>query len=174
MSLKDELVKAGLVSAKQARQVAHRERVARQQPGAQPGAARAQQEAEARAEQARQEREAQRARDQQLARDQQARQAEHEREIQERARSQAQIDAALRDGRLERWQGGRAYYFTDGTRIEFVSVSDDAARRLQEGTAAIVRSGDPGAPYTLLNAAQALRLRELAPERVVTLHPRLT
>lgn len=170
MSLKDELVKAGLVSAKQARQVAHKERVERKQSGGE----RAQQEAEARAQEARREREAQRARDQQLAREQQARQAEHEREIQERERSQAQLDAALRDGRLEHWQGGRTYYFTDGARIESLSVSDDAARRLQEGTAAIVRSGDPGAPYTLLNAAQALRLRELAPERVVTLHPRQT
>ncbi len=171
MSLKDELVKAGLVSAKQARQVAHRERVERKQSGQQPGAAPAQDEAAARAEEVRREREAQRARDQQLAREQQARQAEREREIQERERRTAQLEAALRDGRIENWQGARTYYFTDGARIESLSVSDDMARRLQEGTAAIVRSDAPAAPYAPLNAAQALRLRELAPERVVTLHP---
>ena len=168
MSLKDQMVKAGLVSAKQARQVAHRERVERKQSGESA----AQLEAEARAEEVRREQEAQRVRDRQLAREQQAQQVERERQIQERERRQAQLDAALRDGRIEHWQGMRTYYFTDGIRIESLSVSDDAARRLQVGTAAIVRTDAPGAPYTLLNVAQAARLQELAPERVVMLHPR--
>jgi len=168
MSLKDQLVKAGLVSAKQARQVAHRERVERKQSGETS----AQLEAEALAEEVRREREAQRVTDQQLAREQQVQHVERERQVQERERRQARIESALRDGRIEHWQGARAYYFTDGTRIESLSVSDDVARRLQEGTAAIVRSETPGAPYTLLHAAHAARLQELAPERVVTLHPR--
>ncbi len=164
MSLKDQLVKAGLVSAKQARQAEHRERVEHKQSDQAPRAA------PAGAEEVRREQEAQRERDRLLNRERLAQQAEQERRAQERDRRHAWIEAAFREGRIEHWSGVRGYCFTDGTRIESLAVSDDAARRLQEGRAAIVRTEDPRAPYTLLHAAQALRLMEVAPERIVTLH----
>ena len=166
MSLKDQMVKAGLVSGKQARQVAHSARVERSAHGTDE----AQRAAQARAEEVRREQEAQRGRDRALNRERQENQAEQEHLAQERDRRQALVAGALRDGRIENWGGIRTYCFTDGARIESLGVSDDAARLLQEGRAAIVRTDDPRAPYTLLNAAQALRLKAVVPERIVTLH----
>jgi uncharacterized protein YaiL (DUF2058 family) len=166
MSLKDQMVKAGLVSAKQARQAAHAERVERKTSGGEES----ERAARARAEEARREQEAARQRDRALSLDRQGKQAEQEHAAQERDRHQAAVAAALRDGKVEHWSGNRAYYFSDGTRIERLDVSDDTQRRLQEGRVAIVRTGEPQTPYTLLHAAQALRLGEVEPNRIVTLH----
>jgi len=166
MDLKDQLVKAGLVSAKQARQTAHQERVERKQDRG----ADAKREAQARAEEVLRQKEEQRVRDQALNRERLAQQAEGEREAQAGQRRQAQIESALRDGRIESWSGLRSYYFQDGTRLELLQVSDEVARMLQDGKAAIVRTFDPRAPYTVLQAGPAQRLREAAPERIVTLH----
>ena len=166
MDLKEQLLKAGLVSQKQARQAAHRDRVVRKQDGGES----AQREAETRAEEARRQKEADRVRDQEIARQQAAKQAERELALKEQAHRQSAIDAALREGRIENWNGNRTYYFVDGTRIESLQVSETAANLMQDGRAAIVRSGDPRAPYMLINSAGAVRLKEADAGRIVTFH----
>jgi|SRR5579863_4241040 len=166
-NLKDQLVKAGLVSQKQARQAGHKERVDRKQDGG----TEAERAAQARTEEARRQMEAQRERDREQARQQQAEQAAREQELQAQARRQSGIDAAFREGRIESWGGARTYSFTDGTRIESLGLSDTAARLLADGKAAIVRTQDPTAPYTLLAAGSAQRLRDADPARIVVLHP---
>jgi hypothetical protein len=169
MNLKDQMVKAGLVSAKQARRTAHQERVDRTQHGAGPAEHLSREISEA----AQREEEAQRAKDLELNLARQADAAKREHQAQERDRRQAQIDSALRDGRIQGGFGNRTYCFTDGTRIESLAVSDETSRQISEGKIAIIRSGDAAQPYRLLKAAQALRLIELAPERIVTLHAAL-
>ena len=166
MDLKDQLVKAGLVSAKQARQTAHKERVARKQDAG----ADAEREAQARAQEALRQKEAQRLRDQALNRERLAQQADHDRQAQAEQHRHAQIEGALREGRLDSWGGLRTYFFQDGTRLELLQVSDEVSRLLGDGKVAIVRTLDSRAPYTVLRAAAAQKLREAAPERVVTLH----
>jgi uncharacterized protein YaiL (DUF2058 family) len=166
MDLKDQLVKAGLVSAKQARQTAHRERVERKQDAG----ADAQREVQARAEEAQRQKEAQRLRDQSLNRERLAQQAEHERHAQAEQHRHAQIEGALREGRVDSWSGARNYFFQVGPRLEVLQVSDEVARLLQDGKLAIIRTLDPRAPYTVLRAGPAQRLRDAAPGRIVTLH----
>lgn len=166
MSLKEAMVKAGLVTEKEARQAGHRERTERKQDRGDS----AQREAQARAEEARRQQQAQRSRDLDLNRGRQAGQAERESQARGQQLLQAQIDAALREGRIESWSGPRTYWFQDGNRLEALQVSADAARSLQEGKAAIARTLDLRSPYTVMKAGAARRLAELAPERVVTLH----
>jgi uncharacterized protein YaiL (DUF2058 family) len=115
--------------------------------------------------------EAQRERDRKAAAQRNAEHAAREQAVQAQARAAGLVESALREGKVEHWEGNRAYYFVArGTEIEFLNVSDDAARRLSEGKAAIVRTGDPKAPYTLLHAGHAQKLAGAAPERVVAWH----
>jgi len=166
MDLKEAMVKAGLVTEKEARQAGHKERVERKQDRGDS----ARREAQGRVEEARRQQQAQRSRDLELNRGRQGGQAERESQARAGQLRRAHIEAALRDGRIESWGGPRLYWFQDGSRLESLQVSPDAARSLQEGRAAIVRTLDLRAPYTLIRADAARRLAELAPERVVTLH----
>jgi uncharacterized protein YaiL (DUF2058 family) len=166
MSLKDQLVKAGLVSEQQARQSAHTERKKRKEPGG----AEDRVAAEARRQVVEREREAQRARDRELARGRQKELARRQEEAAARDSRHAQIEAAIRLGRIESWAGTRTYYFQVGSHLESLSVNDDAAKRLQEGRAAIVRTGDLRQPYMLLHSAQAMVVRQIESGRVVVLH----
>jgi uncharacterized protein YaiL (DUF2058 family) len=166
-TLKEQLLKAGLVSKKDAKRAGHERRVEAAQVGREEMERRAQAEREAAARQG----EENRRRDQQEAAARLAAQQEREQSLHAAERAAARIEAAFRDGRVEHWEGSRAYYFVaEGTRIEFLGVSDDTARRLAEGKLAIVRTGDSRAPYTVLLAGPALRLREAAPDRVVVCH----
>lgn len=166
-SLRDEMLKAGLVSKKDAKRAAHTQRVETKETGREEIERRAAEERAAIAKQA----EAQRERDREAAAKAKAEQDTREQALQGQARLAAQIDAAYREGRVEHWEGQRTYYFTIGEReIQFLTVSDDASRRLSEGKAAIVRGPDPKAPYTLLHAGAAEKLAEVAPDRIVTWH----
>jgi len=166
-SLRDQMLKAGLVSKKDAKRVAHSQRVETKETGREEMERRAAEERAAIARQA----EEQRERDRQTAAKLKAEQDAREQTIQAEVRVTAHIEGAMREGRLEHWEGNRAYYFVARDReIEFLSVSDDSARRLAEGKAAIVRTMDPKAPYTLLHAGGAQQLKEVAPERVVVWH----
>ncbi len=166
-TLKDQMLKAGLVSKKDAKRAAHSQRVETKQTGREEIERRAEAERAALALQVEQQREA----DRRLAAQRKTEQEAREQALQAELRAAAQIDAALRDGRIEHWEGNRSYYFiAQGQEIEFLGVSDDAARRLAEGKAAIVRTGDPRSPFTLLHAGAAQRLRELAPGRIAAWH----
>lgn len=166
-TLGDQMVKAGLVSKKDAKRAAHDRRVETKQVGREVLEHRAAQERAALAHQAAQEQE----RDRQAAARRQAEQDARGQARQAQARKAAQIEAALREGKLENWEGTRTYFFVArGKEIEFLNVTEDAARRLSEGKAAIVLTGDPRAPYTLLHAGAAQRLKDAAPERIVCWH----
>lgn len=166
-SLRDEMLKAGLVSKKDAKRAAHTQRVETKETGREEIERRAAAERAAIAKQV----EAQRELDRVAAAQAKAEQDAKEQAISAQARFTAQIESALREGRVEHWDGPRAYYFTVREReIEFLNVSDDASRRLSEGKAAIIRTPDPKAPYTLLHAGAAEKLAEVAPERIVCWH----
>jgi hypothetical protein len=166
MNLKDQMLKAGLVSKQDAKRAAHEQRVQGKHEGAEERERREQARREEREREARERREA----DQRLAEQRKAGQQEREQALAAQARRAAQLEAALREGRMSDWEGNRAFHFADGARVEQLSVNDEAARRLEDGRAAIVRSGDPLRPYTLLAAGAARKLAEVAPERVVVLH----
>jgi hypothetical protein len=166
-TLGDQMVKAGLVSKKDAKRAAHDRRVETKQVGRDELERRAAGERAAAARQA----EEQRRRDQQAAAHHKAEEESRDQVRQAQARKAALIEAALREGKLENWEGGRAYYFVArGKEIEFLNVTEDAARRLAEGKAAIVHTGDPRSPYILLHAGAAQRLKDVAPERIVCWH----
>ncbi|HEX7926894.1 MAG TPA: DUF2058 family protein [bacterium] len=166
-SLRDEMLKAGLVSKKDAKRAAHTQRVETKETGREEAERRAAEERAAIAKQA----EAQRIQDRETALKAHAEQSAKEQAAGAQARIAAQIESALREGKVEHWEGQRTYYFLAGEReLLFLNVSDDASRRLSEGKAAIVRSADSKSPYTLLHAGAAEKLAEVAPERIVTWH----
>ena len=165
-SLREQLVKAGLVSEKEAKASAHRERVkeARTRPearGKRPRGA---------ATEPRPEDEARKARDRKLNEGAKTRQGKKEQATQETQKGKSVLDRAFREGALEHWGGNRTFYFQDGTRIEFLRVSEEAARRLEAGTAAIVRHSPGAAHYTLLAAGAAKEVQAVSPETVVVLN----
>jgi uncharacterized protein YaiL (DUF2058 family) len=161
------MLKAGLVSKKDAKRAAHTQRVETKALGRDELERRAEQERAAAARQA----EEQRERDRQAAAKVKAEQDAREQVLQAQARAAAAIDAVTREGRVEHWEGSRSYYFiARDSEIEFLNVSDDASRRLAEGKAAIVRTLDAKSPYALLHPAAAQRLKDVAPERIVVWH----
>jgi uncharacterized protein len=166
-SLRDEMLKAGLVSKKDAKKAAHTQRVEIKETGREEIERRAAEERAAIAKQA----EAQRELDRVAAAKVKAEQEAKEQAISAQARFTAQIESVLREGRVEHWEGQRAYYFVVRDReVEFLNVSDDASRRLSEGKAAIIHTSDSKAPYALLHAGAAEKLAEVAPERIVAWH----
>ena len=165
-SLREQLVKAGLVSEKEAKASAHRQRVkeARTRPEARKNQPRGT------ATEQRPEEEARKARDRKLNEEAKTRQGKKEQAVQETQKGKSVLDRAFREGSLERWGGARTFYFQDGTRIEFLRVTEEAARRLEAGTAAIVRLSPGTAQYTLLAAGPAKEVRAVSPETVVVLN----
>lgn len=127
-NLRDQLLKAGLVSSKKARQAAHEERVHRKEAGKEGlEEERAAHEAEL------------------AAADEAKRLMDREREETRRLRAEEEARAnalvqRLASGRLRDALGGnrRWYFVTDTGRITFLDLNDDAMRKLQQGAAAIV------------------------------------
>ncbi len=166
--LREQMLKAGLISKKQARKAAHSERVADKQADPE---ARQQQARDARDE-VRREQQAQQQRDRQLATARKADEHRRQEEQQQRQRREAAWRKALQEGVLPNWAGKRTYYFQDGTSVDALSVSDEAARRLELGEAAIVRDPDPRSRFQLITSGAAARLAEVAPEAIVRWHRR--
>ena len=166
MSLKEQMLKAGLISESEARQATHKKRVDDKVAGRQQ---REQRAAAARRDVERQQ-ESAKARDQRLGRDHQARQAKSEQERQVGQRQESAVAAAYREGGIANWEGTRRYYYAVNGRIDFVMVSEEAGRKLEAGQAAIVASERNPARHILLAAGAARRLRDIAPERVVVCH----
>lgn len=163
--LKDQLLKAGLITEEQARQTAHKRRQENKQTGRE---ARERKKAEARRE-AESQREAKRQADRERGREREAARAGRERKQQEGQRRDSAVTRAMDEGRVPNWEGGRQYYFRDGDEVHFLQVSDQAARMLEAGKAAIVRGGGRGR-YTLLVSGSAKALLDSDPGRVVTFH----
>ena len=145
MSLRDQLLQAGLISKKQANEAERRQQhQERQQPSKRrhdvpperPAAPPAAQGAKA-------------ARDQALNRQQ------HEK-AEKKARL-AQIKQLIDQNRLPAVEGGESYNFVDGTKIRRIAVDASIRGRLTRGEIAIVRHAGG---YDLVPAAIAARIRE--------------
>jgi uncharacterized protein YaiL (DUF2058 family) len=164
-NLRDQLLKAGLITPDQAKRAGHEQRQDHKRLGREGKA----QQAEARREEARQQQRQRADADRRRGQDRQHAQEERERAQQQRQHRQALIERALREGQLARWEGARPYYFRDGKEVLFLMVNEETARLLEGGKAAIVRANGRGR-YALVQAGYALELAEVAPERLVTFH----
>lgn len=147
ISLRDQLLKAGLASERQSqdaeRQLRQQQRQRQQLPKGKRGVA---SESEVAAEQARL---AKAARDQELSR----RQRE---EANKRAR-RAQIEQLVEHNRLPRAQTDELYNFVDGNKIRRIPADASVRARISRGEIAIVRCNGR---YELLPADIAARIRE--------------
>jgi hypothetical protein len=145
MSLREQLLKAGLVTEKQAKQADRQQRQQqRQQPKPGKGAPPAKPAAAAHQAQA-----AKAARDQELNRRQQEKAAA-------KARS-AQVRQLVEQCRVPRVESDDYYNFVDGTKIRRIAVDANLRRRLLQGDLLIVRCEGS---YDLVPADAAARIRE--------------
>lgn len=147
MSLRDQLLQAGLVNEKQAKEAERRQQ--QQQQGRQklPKAQRAlPSEGQLAVQQAQQ---AKAARDQELNRQKQNK-------VERKARL-AQIRQLIEQTRLPKGEGGEYYNFVDGNKIRRIAVDAALRERLHRGEVAIARY-DAG--YEWVPAATATRIRE--------------
>ncbi len=147
MSLKDQLMKAGLADAKKAKKVAHEKRVEARDPLAETAAQLA---ARALAEKA----ERDRAMNKQLE--------------EEKARKalQAQIRQLIETQRVAR-SGDVAYQFTDAKKIKKLYVSAAQQAQLVKGLLGIVRLGEA---YELVPALVAEKIQDRDASHVVVLN----
>jgi uncharacterized protein YaiL (DUF2058 family) len=158
MSLRDQLLAAGLVSQKQARdadrQKQHQQR--QEQPKKKQQHAVAAPPAPVRPTAP----SAKVARDLALNRQQQ--------EKAQRKALIAQIKQLVEQNRLPPLESGDAYNFVDGSKIRRITVNADIRSRLTRGELAIVRNAGS---YDLVPTAVAERIRERDPQALVTLEP---
>ncbi|QSA98835.1 DUF2058 domain-containing protein [Methylococcus sp. EFPC2] len=154
-ALRDQLLKAGLVNEKQAKQAAkEKQKEAKRQHGQKPSA-------DAEQERLR----AQRAQAEKVERDRQLnqqRQADAERKA-----LQAQIRQLVEAHRVAKGESETPFNFADGGKVKRLYVSDPNRERIIKGLLAIVRleSG-----YELVPAEIADKLRARSPDSVVLQH----
>lgn len=150
-SLRDQLLKAGLVTEKQVKK-AEQQRRAPPKPKAERGLPNEQEIAaqRARAEKA--------ARDQALSRKQQ--------EKADKAARWAQVRQLIEQNRLPPVETEEQYRFTDGKTIKSVPATADMRQRLGRGELAIVRCDGR---YHVVSAATAERVRERVETAVIPL-----
>lgn len=163
--LRDQLLKAGLISPEQAKRAGHEKRQDNKRLGHEGKA----KQAAVRRDEVRQEQLQRAEQDRHRGQEHQRARQDSERSQQERQRRQALIERALREGALPRWEGPRPYYFRDGKDVLFLMVNEEAVRLLETGKAAIVRAEKRGR-FLLVLSGFALELAEGAPERVVAFH----
>ena len=152
-SLKDQLLKAGLADKKQARRAEHEKRQAKQR----------QAKGQAPADQV----------DVRAAREAQAersRALNAQREEQARARAlAAEVAQIIATNKISRENGDVPYQFTDQRKVQKIYVPKALIDPLARGQMGVVRAGQ-GKGYEVVPLETALRLRERAPEVVVSLH----
>ncbi len=157
MSLRDQLLAAGLVSQKQVRDA---ERQQQQQRHQQPKRKREAAPAPAPAPVRQSVPNAKVARDQALNRQQQ--------EKAQRKALLAQIKQLVEQNRLPPVEGGDSYNFVDGSKIRRIAVDASMRARLTRGEIGIVRHGGG---YDLIPLAVIERIRERDPHAVVAIGP---
>ncbi len=153
-SLRDQLLAAGLVSEKQAKQASQqqaRQFKARSMPTT---AEKLSAQAAAQAAKA--------ARDQELSRQQQQKA--------ERKARRAQVEQLVEQAALPKVDGDDFYSFVDDTKIRRLAVNATLRDQLMRGELAIVRYRGR---YALVPAAAAARIRERDEQAVVPLNPTL-
>lgn len=150
-SLRDQLLKAGLVDTQKAKQAKHdKHKQAKQQArsGAAPDAGK-QQTAQALAEKAERDRELNRQRAEKA----------------ERKALEAQIRQLIEANRLPKNDGDIAYHFTDGAKVRHLYVTAATQQQLVNGQLAVVKLHGR---YDIVPAAIADKIRERDAARVVT------
>jgi uncharacterized protein len=147
MSLRDQLLQAGLVNERQSkeaeRQLRQQQRERQQLPKDKRAMA---SQAELAAKQARL---AKAARDQDLSR--------RQKEQADKKARHAQIEQLIEQNRLPRAQTDERYNFVDGTKIRRIPADHAVRERLSRGEIAIVRRNGG---YELVSAETAARIRE--------------
>ncbi len=164
MSLRDELLKAGLVSADKAKKLESDTR--NQEYQRKKSKALSAEEAGRQAE-ARQRAEAEAARKRE-----QDRQLNQKREAEKQRREQAARARQLIDGhRLNEPEADVLYNFQDGRYVRSIRVTPPQRKALALGRLAIVRGDRNEFDFPLVPRETALKLAEFSPERVLLLHP---
>ncbi|KTB64275.1 DUF2058 domain-containing protein [Pseudomonas syringae] len=154
LSLRDQLLKAGLVNQKQAKQVGKEKQkeqrlVHKGQAQADDSQKRAAQEAQA--EKAR--------RDQELNRQQQEK-------VEQKART-AQVKQLIEVSRLPKLITEDYYNFVDDKKVKRISVNGMVRNKLSSGSLAIVHHGGG---YEIIPREAALKIQERDPRRIVLLN----
>ncbi|HEX4870631.1 MAG TPA: DUF2058 domain-containing protein [Moraxellaceae bacterium] len=150
MSLKDQLMKAGLADAKKARRAEHEKRQMAKDPDAETAEQLAARAMAGKAE-----------RDRELNRQQQ--------EEKERRAVAAQIRQLVERHRIARAGGDVSFQFTDGKKIKKLYVTAAQQTQLASGQVAIVRLGEG---YELVPTVVAEKLRQRDEAAVVLLNVR--
>lgn len=164
MSLRDELLKAGLVSADKVKKLESDAR--NQQHQSKKSKALAAEDAARQAE-ARRRAEAEAARKRE-----QDRQLNQKREAEKRRREQAARARQLIDGhRLNEAEAEQRYNFQDGRLVRSIRVTVAQRKALALGRLAIVQGDRNEFDFVLVPRETALKLAEFVPERVLLLHP---
>ncbi len=167
MNLRDQMLKAGLISEEQAKRAGHQKRVKAKQAGhkeAEQAQRKTDQEAARRAREERQ------AKDRDLNLRVKVEADGKARSLNEKQRAKDALEKALREGVLPSWEGNRTYHFADGGLIRTIRVTEEAARRLEAGKAAIARLPGRENAYTVLHAGAATALNEADPTRIAVFH----
>lgn len=154
LSLRDQLLKAGLVNDKQAKQAGkQKQKQQRLELKGQVEKDDSQREA------------ALTARAEKLARDQ-----ELNRQQQEKARQKAlaaQVRQLIESSRLPRLEGDDYYNFVDNKKVKRITVNPMLRDKLSRGTLAIVRLEGK---YELIPREAALKVQEREPQRIILLN----
>ena len=163
--LKEQMLKAGLITEDQAKRSTHKQKQQNKKLGREGREQRKRQTQEEARGQAKVQADA----DRQRGQKQQENQKQKEQKQQGRQREQTTISKALDGGAVANWEGPRTYYFSDGGEIVYLKVTDTAAKMLEGGKAAIVKA-KTRSRYTLIVSGAAKELLEAEPARVVTFH----
>jgi uncharacterized protein YaiL (DUF2058 family) len=152
-SLKDQLLNAGLVDKKKAKQLKQelRKEAKVRQKGQTPLDDNKEQVKRNLVEKAE--------RDRQLNKQQQ--------EVVEKKAIQAQISQLIKMNRIKRESGDIAYQFTDGTRIKKIYVTEQLQKDLVNGRLAIAKLGNE---FELLPSSAAEKIRQRDPQVIVLLN----
>ncbi|WP_339514377.1 DUF2058 domain-containing protein [Pseudomonas sp. RL_15y_Pfl2_60] len=154
LSLRDQLLKAGLVNEKQAKQATKQKQ--KQQRMEHKGQVEKDNSQQLAAEQARAEK---------LARDQELNRQQQEK-VEQKARA-AQVKQLIEASRLPKLTTEDYYNFADDKKVKRLPVNDLVRNKLSSGSLAIVRHG---VGYEVIPREAALKIQERDPRRVVLLN----
>ena len=166
MSLKEQMLKAGLITEKQAKQADHKEKQRTKKTGIKGR----QQEKKKSVDEAQNQLNAQRQKDKQREEADNARREGEEKARQEAQKRQSTMDAIFKDGQVRHWGGQTRYYYLNGKVVDYLLVKDDVATQLEQGQVAIAISLYGHPVPILLKASAATQLREIAPDQLLAFH----
>lgn len=160
-SLRDQLLKAGLVDTKQARKATHEKRVERKAEGSH----KIEQTEQEKAREWEKKQAAERKRQQEIARSRQSEESLKE--------AETRLRNMVRQSMISRgWNGQRRFYFvTRDRKITCLEISDSIGRKLEGGELAIVLiPGEQNEQVTFVPKKVALALEEKYPDHILFLN----